>query len=53
MNLRETQEPKQYFEGPGGERVPLSRDISGVVLGLVKKGHLRRKKIEGRWAYVK
>jgi hypothetical protein len=27
--------------------------LSGVVLGLVKKGHLRRKKIEGRWAYGK
>lgn len=27
--------------------------LSGVVLGLVQKGHLRRKKIEGRWAYGK
>ncbi len=25
--------------------------LSGVVLGLVKKQELRRKKIEGRWAY--
>jgi hypothetical protein len=24
---------------------------SGVVLGLVKKQELRRKRIEGRWAY--
>jgi hypothetical protein len=27
--------------------------LSGVVLGLVKKKDLRRKKIEGRWAYGK
>ncbi len=27
--------------------------LSGVVLGLVKKKHLRRKKIDGRWAYGK
>jgi hypothetical protein len=27
--------------------------LSGIVLGLVKNKHLRRKKIEGRWAYGK
>lgn len=27
--------------------------LSGVVLGLLKKGQLRRKKIEGHWAYGK
>jgi hypothetical protein len=27
--------------------------LSGIVLGLVKKKRLRRKKIDGRWAYGK
>lgn len=27
--------------------------LSGVVLALVKKRHLRRKKVEGRWVYGK
>jgi hypothetical protein len=27
--------------------------LSGIVLGLVQKGTLRRKKVEGRWAYGK
>jgi hypothetical protein len=27
--------------------------LSGVVLGLVQKKHLRRKKIDGRWVYGK
>lgn len=27
--------------------------LSGVVLSLVKNKHLRRKKVEGRWAYGK
>jgi len=27
--------------------------LSGVVLGLLKKGHLRRKKHEGKWIYGK
>jgi hypothetical protein len=27
--------------------------LSGVVLGLVKKKELRRKKVDGRWAYGK
>jgi hypothetical protein len=27
--------------------------LSGIVLGLVKKKELRRKKIDGRWAYGK
>lgn len=27
--------------------------LSGVVLGLVKKRHLRRKKVDGRWVYGK
>jgi hypothetical protein len=27
--------------------------LSGVVLGLVKQKHLRRKKIDGKWAYGK
>ena len=27
--------------------------LSGIVLGLVKKRHLRRKKLEGKWVYGK
>ena len=27
--------------------------LSGIVLGLVKKRHLRRKKVEGKWVYGK
>jgi hypothetical protein len=27
--------------------------LSGVVLGLVKRRHLRRKKVDGRWVYGK
>jgi hypothetical protein len=27
--------------------------LSGIVLGLVKKRHLRRKKLDGKWVYGK
>ena len=36
----------------GGFLYPVTT-LSGVVLGLVKKKQLRRKKIDGRWAYGK